>query len=83
METRNRRLTLDQPAAYQIIVPGNVGEHWAEWIGDLVVTAGTDENDLPITTITGRVDQAALIGLLRRLNSLGLPLISVICLEVT
>ena len=31
----------------------------------------------PITTLTGTVDQAALQGLLRRLYSLGLPLISV------
>jgi hypothetical protein len=34
---------------------------------------------LPVTTLTGAVDQAALHGLLRRLYSLGLPLISVNC----
>jgi hypothetical protein len=31
----------------------------------------------PVTTLTGALDQAALQGLLRRLYSLGLPLISV------
>ena len=31
----------------------------------------------PVTTLTGTIDQAALQGLLRRLYSLGLPLISV------
>ena len=40
-----------------------------------------DENGSPVTTLTGTVDQAALQGLLRRLYSLGLPLISVFCLE--
>jgi hypothetical protein len=32
---------------------------------------------LPVTILTGTVDQAALHGVLRRLYSLGLPLISV------
>jgi len=43
----------------------------------------TDARGRPTTTLTGAVDQAALLGLLRRLNSLGLPLISVCCLDVS
>ena len=39
-------------------------------------------NSHPVTTLTGRLDQAALQGLLRRLYSLGLPLISVACCDV-
>jgi hypothetical protein len=35
----------------------------------------------PVTTLSGAFDQAALHSLLRRLYSLGLPLISVICME--
>jgi hypothetical protein len=35
----------------------------------------------PVTNLTGSVDRAALRGPLRRLYSLGLPLISVICVE--
>ena len=35
----------------------------------------------PITTLTGSFDQAALQGLLRRLYSLGIPLISVIWVD--
>ena len=38
-------------------------------------------SDAPVTVLTGEVEQAALHGLLRRLYSLGLPLISVICTE--
>ena len=35
------------------------------------------------TTLAATIDQAALHGLLRRLYSMGLPLISVICMEVS
>jgi hypothetical protein len=38
-------------------------------------------NSHPVTTLTGTLDQVALQGLLRRLYSLGLPLISAICVE--
>jgi hypothetical protein len=66
---------------YQIRVLGHPGEPWSDWVGDLTVSASGDEN-LPITELTGCVDQAALLGLLRRFYSLGMPLISVVCLEV-
>lgn len=44
-----------------------------------MLTIDSDADGLPITTLTGTFDQAALHGLLRRLYSLGLPLISVVC----
>ena len=47
----------------------------------MTITVESNSDDLPVTTLTGIVDQAALHGLLRRLYSLGLPLISVICVE--
>lgn len=47
-----------------------------------MVTFDSDDDGLPVTTLTVTVDQAALQGLLRRLYNLGLPLISVNCLEV-
>ena len=48
----------------------------------MTISVGSDGDDLPISALTGTVDQAALLGLLRRLYSLGLPLISVNCLEI-
>jgi len=36
---------------------------------------------VPVTTLTGELDQAALHGLLRRLYSIGLPPISVLWIE--
>lgn len=76
------RLTLDALATYQIQVPGHPEASWGGWAGPMTLTAETDAGGRPVTTLTGAVDQAALMGLLRRLNSLGLPLLSVRCLDV-
>ena len=76
------KLTLDRPVTYQIKVPGVLKQRWEYWGMDVSVTVGNDENGLPITVLTVSVDQAGLHGLLRHLYSLGLPLISVICVEV-
>jgi hypothetical protein len=73
-------LSLDRPATYQIKVPGHLDEGWSDWVGGLVITTESGADGPPVTTLTGTVDQAALQGLLRRLYSLGLPLVSVICL---
>ena len=74
METK---LTLDQPIIYQIRVAGYLEANWSDWIDDMTVTAEQKAGSLPVTTLTGTFDQAALLGLLRRLYYLGLPLISV------
>jgi hypothetical protein len=82
MSDVKQKLTLDKPATYQIKVPGHLDKSWSEWIGRMTITVEYEEDGPPITTLTGSFDQAALQGLLRRLYSLGLPLISVNCLEV-
>ena len=78
-----QKLTLDRPAIYQIKVPGHLDEHWSEWAGEMTVSVDSNGDGLPVTTLTGAFDQAALQGLLRRLYSLGLPLISVICIDIS
>ena len=75
------KLTLDRPATYQIKVPGHIDEGWSDWAGGMTITVESEGDGPPVTTLTGSVDQAALQGLLRRLYSLGLPLISVKCVE--
>ena len=75
------KLTLDRPATYQIKVPGHLDERWSDWAGGMTVTVEYEEDGPTITILTGSLDQAALQGLLRRLYSLGLPLISVNCVE--
>lgn len=81
MKKGKRKLTLDLPVTYEIKVPGHLDESWAEWDGTMTVRVECEDDGAPVTTLTGTLDQAALQGLLRRLYSLGLPLISVICVE--
>ncbi len=75
------KLTLDRKATYQIKVPGELDESWIDWVGNMTMTTEDEGDGSPITTLTGAFDQAALQGLLRRLYSLGLPLLSVICIR--
>jgi hypothetical protein len=82
MKEIKQKLTLDRPATYQIKVPGHLEERWSDLAEGMTVTVESDEDGLPVTILTGSLDQAALQGLLRRLYSLGLPLISVNCVEV-
>jgi len=76
-----QKLTLDRPAEYQIRVPGHLDESWSDWAGGMMITVESEGDGSPTTTLTGTVDQAALHSLLRRLYALGLPLISVTCVE--
>ena len=81
MNKPKHKLTLYQSATYQIKVPGELGESWSDWAGGMAIAVDREGGGPPVTTLTGALDQAALQGLLRRLYSLGLPLISVHCVE--
>ena len=73
------KLTLSCPTSYQIKVPGHLDERWIEWVGRMTFSVESDGS--AVTTLTGIIDQTALHGLLRQLYTLGLPLISVNCVE--
>jgi len=75
------KLTLYQPATYQIKVPGALDTLWVDVASSLSLTIEESVDGQPITILTGLMDQAMLQGLLRRLYGLGSPLISVICIE--
>jgi hypothetical protein len=62
-------------------VPGELDASWSDWIGGMTLTVEREGDGPPVTTLTGTVDQAALHSVLRRLYSLGLPLISVHCVK--
>ena len=82
MKEEKPKLTLHRPATYQIKVSGHLGESWSDWAGGMAITLESAGDGSPVTALTGTVaDQAALQGLLRRLYSLGLPLLSVVCIE--
>ena len=78
MKKVRQKLTLGRPATCQIKVPGQFDKSWSEWAGGMTIMVESGDDDPPITTLTGVVaDQAAQQGLLRRLYSLGLPLMAV------
>ena len=77
MNAIKQKLTLDRPVTYQIKVPGELDDSWSEWYGKMTIAVEKEDGGSSITILTGTFDQAALLGLLRRLYSLGLPLISV------
>jgi hypothetical protein len=81
MKEVKHKLTLDRPVTYKIKVPGQIDESWSDWAGGMAIAVESDCNGRPVTTLAGTLDQAALQGLLRRLYSLGLPLISVQCVD--
>jgi hypothetical protein len=67
-----------QPTVYQIRIKGHLGRGWTEWFGGLTITLEEDGD----TLLTGPVvDQAALHGLLKKVRDLGMPLLSVNCVE--
>jgi len=66
---------------YRIEVRGWLDDDWSDWFEGLTVRTGRDADGGPITVITGPVrDQASLQGLLTRVWSLNLPLLSVTCI---
>lgn len=59
---------------YEIKIKGHIDSQWQAWFDDLVITL-TDGGD---TVLQGPLaDQAALHGVLKKINNLGLTLISV------
>ncbi len=65
---------MDKPAFYRIRVKGHLDETLASWFEDFTITNQNDGDAL----LTGSLpDQAALQGVLKRISSLGLTLLSV------
>jgi hypothetical protein len=77
-----QKLGLGRPATYRIEVQGYLAEHWSEWFDGMTFVTDTNPEGVSITRLTGTViDQAALHGMLRKLYDLGMPLLSVYCVE--
>jgi hypothetical protein len=66
----------------QITVRGWIDESWSDWLGGVAVVHEVGSDDVPITRLTATVvDLAALYGLLRRLHTLHVPLLSLAKVE--
>jgi hypothetical protein len=63
----------DQPTSYRIRIQGTIDPTWSDWFGGFTITPQNGE-----TVLEGEVNhQAALHGILAKINELGLSLISV------
>lgn len=63
----------DKPASYLIRIQGMLDPIWSDWFDGFTITQQNGE-----TVLEGQViDQAALHGILAKINDLGLPIILV------
>jgi hypothetical protein len=65
---------MDEPHFYEIRIQGYLAERWSDWFAGLAVCNGPGDQ----TTLSGLLqDQAALFGVLAKIQALHLILISV------
>jgi hypothetical protein len=65
---------MDKPCIYEICIEGQLTDRWSDWFNGLAIHYDSDRK----TTLSGTlVDQAALIGVLNKLQALNLMVISV------
>ena len=71
--------TPSQPVVYRIRLKGHFDSQWTDWFEGLTITLEEDGD----TLLTGPViDQAALHGLLKKVRDLGMPLISIVQVQL-
>lgn len=63
---------------YEICLEGHLASHWGHWFDGFTISLQENGRTLLIGSV---VDQAALHGLLRKVRDLGLPLLSVVCVD--
>lgn len=72
--TKEKPGLMETSAFYQIRVKGDLGDEWSDWFDGMSITH-LENNE---TLLAGPVaDQSALFGLLNKINSLNLTLLSV------
>ena len=63
----------DQPTSYLIRIQGTIDSTWSDWFGGFTITPQNGE-----TILEGEVNhQAALHGILAKINELGLVILSI------
>ena len=70
------------PAVFRVRIQGELGESWLEYFGAQSLSVEVNEGGFSSTTLVSEpVDQAALVGMINHLNGLGLPVVSVRCVQ--
>jgi hypothetical protein len=71
-------VSLNSQNIYQIRIHGQPDDSWREWLGDAQINVESLADNTQATTFSNAVmDQAGLVGLIRRLHGLGIVLLSV------
>lgn len=77
------KITMETSMTYRILVQGFLIHGFSERLGDMRVITTSSRDELPTTTLEGRVrDQAELVGLMKSLYDFHLPILSVDLLSV-
>ena len=72
-------ISLNSQNRYEIKVHGQLDESWLNWFGNAKVQVETLADDDQVTTLSDVfMDQAGLVGLIRRLHGHGIVLVSII-----
>lgn len=67
-------IRMDQPVYYRVWVQGTISERWRDWFDAMEIHPAQADT----TCLSGVIqDQAALLGFLQRLYSLGYPILRV------
>ena len=67
-----------EPAVFSICIKGELDRSWSDYFGVQSMSVVSDGVRYPVTTLVSEpLDQAGLLGLLNRLNALGLAVVSV------
>ena len=78
MDPTAHKLAVDEPAVFRICIQGALDESWGDYLRLEAISVEVDEAGIAASLLTTKpVDQAGLVGLINRLNALGLPLMSV------
>lgn len=78
MEQPQHRLTMADPVVFRICVQGVLDQDWSNYFAAQAVGSEIDQAGNPVTVLLSEpIDQGAMVGLINRLNALGIPVISV------
>jgi hypothetical protein len=71
-------ISLNSQNSYEIKIYGQLDDSWLGWFGEAKAHAEISPDNSQVTTFSNVVmDQAGLVGLIRRLHGLGIVLISI------
>lgn len=66
-----------ESSVFRITVLGELDDQWAEYFTAQTISVVASERGAPMTVLVSEpIDQAALVGLITRLNGLGINLVS-------